>query len=560
VLQEDLTLPVGASIQDHKGERYIVDDLLGQGGFSTVYLVHEKRARNNLYALKELIDPKNRDRTHLTFEAEVLRRLKHRSLPHVYQVFEDTRLNRLYMLMDYIKGKNLEVLRNEQPHNRFSLALAMALLTPIVDALTYLHAQQPPIIHRDLKPSNIVIPLSANDAVLVDFGLAKEYVADKTTNVFRFGTPGYAAPEQYGQGTNTRTDIYAIGATLYTLLTGKIPADALSRTFSNNAEDPCRPAHEVYPAISRKVSAVITKSMKLNNEERYATVEEFWQALSIAIIQPATDPSTAVATNSTQPLPLSKEDLEILATANMPAISAEQSRLAPTTQGGSRQKKESNGAEIPIQQPVPDQPRHNGRLSAYQQQQRKQRRHKYLLLALLIFILIVAGGNIGLFMVIYYNSRAADNKTISTPISSPPQCNNGLAQENNANANYPRFAECYVGTINSLQNTGNGKADNYQLIVTQQNANTVNATFIASNQHYTMTGVLTPNSPIGLQTSTFRLDLRSINPQQKLRLDIHAQVDGAGDINGPTFDIYDLSQNKVVNSGDLSATMYTSTS
>jgi len=102
-------------------------------------------------------------------------------------------------------------------------------LAPIMNAVSYLHNQQPPIIHRDIKPANIVVPPSGNEEVLVDFGIAKEFNPDSTTTAVRHVSPGYAAPEQYGLGTNTRTDIYGLGATIYTLLTGVVPADSFYR-------------------------------------------------------------------------------------------------------------------------------------------------------------------------------------------------------------------------------------------------------------------------------------------------------------------------------------------
>jgi serine/threonine protein kinase len=147
----------------------------------------------------------------------------------VYRVFEHDKLRRIYLLMDYVKGRNLETLRKEQPEQRFALPLVLALLATIVDALIYLHCQDPPIVHRDIKPANIIVPVGADEAVLVDFGSAKEYVADSTTTAIRLGSPGYAALEQYGSGTTSRTVIYCLGSTLYTLLTCIFSLDAITR-------------------------------------------------------------------------------------------------------------------------------------------------------------------------------------------------------------------------------------------------------------------------------------------------------------------------------------------
>jgi eukaryotic-like serine/threonine-protein kinase len=280
VLQEQTILPVGATIPHPAGDRYVIERLLGRGGFGAVYLVRDRHVKQRLFALKEVIDPSRRDHERFIFEAEVLKRLNHRSLPHVYHVFAYEKLKRVYMLMDYIEGQDLDALLHEQPGQRFSLPLVLALMTPIVDALIYLHGQNPPIVHRDIKPANIIMQTKSGEAVLVDFGLAKEYVVDNTTNVIRHGSPGYAAPEQYGSGTNPRTDIYGLGATLYTLLTGTIPSDAITRVTGSKRIDPLTPAYLVAPDVPWTVSMVIEQAMSISSEDRFATIEEFWQELT----------------------------------------------------------------------------------------------------------------------------------------------------------------------------------------------------------------------------------------------------------------------------------------
>ena len=121
MLQEQMVLPVGATIQHPDGGRYIIESLLGKGGFGAVYLVRDRLVKEQQFALKEVIDPNSQDRERFIFEAEVLKRLNHRALPHVYKVFEYEKLKRVYMLMDYIEGQNLDILRLEQPERCFSL-------------------------------------------------------------------------------------------------------------------------------------------------------------------------------------------------------------------------------------------------------------------------------------------------------------------------------------------------------------------------------------------------------------------------------------------------------
>lgn len=280
MLQQQITLPVGATVRAENGKRYIIEGLLGIGGFGAVYLVRNKHNKDELFALKEVIDPNLRDHERFMFESDVLKRLNHRALPQVYSVFENEKLKRVYMLMKYVPGQNLEDLLKEQPDQCFSLPLAMAIIAPIVDALIYLHQQDPPIVHRDIKPANIVVPAKGEEAVLVDFGIAKEYVAEKTTTIIRHGSPGYAALEQYGSGTTPRTDIYALAATLYTLLTGTVPPDAIARVTEQKKEDPLTPLIFLAPTLSVAVAETIQHAMNINSEDRFETVEEFWRELT----------------------------------------------------------------------------------------------------------------------------------------------------------------------------------------------------------------------------------------------------------------------------------------
>lgn len=210
VQEVQVILPLGSIVQD----RYIIEEVLGRGGFGAVYLVRDKRVRGNLFALKEIVDPGKYEQERFRFEGALLKRLHHSALPRVYDVFEDDEKRRAYILMDYIEGSNVETLRQCQPEKRFSLPQALGLLEPVVAAVHYLHQQHPPILHRDIKPANIISPLSGEGAVLVDFGIAKEFHEDSTTTAARHCSPGYGAPEQYTKGTSTRTDIYGLGATL----------------------------------------------------------------------------------------------------------------------------------------------------------------------------------------------------------------------------------------------------------------------------------------------------------------------------------------------------------
>ncbi len=257
--------------------RYQIEDILGVGGFGAVYLVKDLRVEGNLFALKEVIALNHQEREHFFFECELLKRLDHPTLPHVYRFFEDESGYRAYMLMDYIDGPDLETLRQQQPEKRFSFPQVIHMMAPIIDALVYLHQQPLPIIHRDIKPANILIPASSRGGVLVDFGIAKEYARDSTTTTVRRCSPGYAAPEQYTSGTSPRTDIYGLAATLYTLLTGVVPPDALVRITEKEHEQ-LKPLSYFLPTIPPSAAWAIERGLAIDSKERFATIEQFWSA------------------------------------------------------------------------------------------------------------------------------------------------------------------------------------------------------------------------------------------------------------------------------------------
>ncbi len=295
------TLPLGSILR----ERYRIEGLLGKGGYGSVYLVRDLRVRGNLFALKETSNPNRKDQQRFLFEGELLKKLDHHALPRVYRVFDDDSRQRTYMLMDYIEGPNLEALRRQRADKRFTLSQALIVLAPVVDAVQFLHSQQPPVLHRDIKPSNIIVPLSGDDTVLVDFGIAKEFVPDGTTTAFRTGSPGFAAPEQYSRGTSTRSDIYGLGATMYNLLTGTLPTDALDRMTktSSGEPDPLIVVHMLAQNIPQDVSKTIARAMALNSNDRFATVEQFWQAFDAHEgWKPLRSPEAALSTSNKEPV------------------------------------------------------------------------------------------------------------------------------------------------------------------------------------------------------------------------------------------------------------------
>src|SRR5579884_3355201 len=106
--QEQLMLPGGVVVRGPNKEQYVIESLLGKGEIGAVYLVKDRQIEGKLFALKEVINPERHDRERFIFEGDVLKRLNHRALPRVHGIFENDKLKRVYILMDYVKGRNLE--------------------------------------------------------------------------------------------------------------------------------------------------------------------------------------------------------------------------------------------------------------------------------------------------------------------------------------------------------------------------------------------------------------------------------------------------------------------
>jgi len=182
-----------------------------------------------------------------------------------------------------------------------SEATALAWICQIMNALEYLHRQQPPIIHRDVKPGNIKITPEGK-AVLVDFGIAKVYDPRQATLTgARAVTPGYAPPEQYSLHTTERSDIYALGATLYTMLTGRVPPEAPMRT---SGEETFVPPSQVVPGkVSPPTEGAILQAMELETSKRWQNVAQLRVALEGRGAVPRLEPAPVPTGKPTVPLP-----------------------------------------------------------------------------------------------------------------------------------------------------------------------------------------------------------------------------------------------------------------
>src|SRR5262245_27479227 len=269
-------------------DRYLVMRLLGQGGMGAVYQATDRKF-GNAVALKETFYNDLQLRKAFSHEARLLNRLRHAALPVVTDYFAIG--ERQFLVMQYIPGKDLEQLladRKTQGQGVFMASQVIRWADQLLDALEYLHSQKPPIIHRDIKPTNLKLT-PRGEVILLDFGLAKGIVThpSQVSQSIRGYTPNYASLEQIrGTGTDARSDIYSIGATMYHLLTGEMPQDALTRIAAilMSQPDPLKPVSSMNPTVPASVTQVIEKAMSPHPDQRYSSAAAMRQALRSAAI------------------------------------------------------------------------------------------------------------------------------------------------------------------------------------------------------------------------------------------------------------------------------------
>lgn len=245
---------------------------MAQGGMGAIYRAMDQSLGVQV-AVKENLFSSEEASRQFRHEATILGGLRHPNLPRVTDHFSIPGQGQ-YLVMDFIEGDDLRKrISNSGTLPEEEVALIGAA---ICDGLTYLHKRQPSIVHRDIKPGNVKITPNGQ-VFLVDFGLAKiSKPGQATTTGAQALTPGYAPPEQYGKGTEPRSDIYALGATLYAALTGNIPEDGLARAMGSAILTPVRKHN---PRVSEKLAGVVEKAMAIDPANRYQYAEELKQAL-----------------------------------------------------------------------------------------------------------------------------------------------------------------------------------------------------------------------------------------------------------------------------------------
>jgi len=260
--------------------RYRIVRQLGRGGMGAVYEAEDQRLGITV-ALKETLSSEESMRRQFEREARLLAHMQHAALPRVSDHFVDG--SRAFLVMQFIGGVDLAKIIAQQP-GPFPRDQVVAWAEQLLDALIYLHASEPQVIHRDIKPHNL--KLTANGRIaLLDFGLAKATPSDPSltaSKAFYGYTRHYAPLEQIqDQRTDPRSDIYALGATLYHLATGIKPPDAMVRAASvvDGGPDPLQRADLVHKAVSPEFAAVLHKALAQKPEGRFENAVEFRDAI-----------------------------------------------------------------------------------------------------------------------------------------------------------------------------------------------------------------------------------------------------------------------------------------
>ncbi len=284
-------------------ERYRVIEKLGQGGMGAVYLAWDQTLDTQV-AIKSNFNPAPESVNQFLKEARLLAALRHQNLPRVIDYFVIEKEQ--FLVMDFIPGEDLGQRLKAEGAQKLDDVLRWS--AQLSSALAYLHAQNPPVIHRDVKPANIKLTPDG-EAILVDFGIAKTDAAQSQTATGAAGyTPGYAPPEQYGQGhTGPYSDQFSLAATVYALLSQAKPADSIARVLGKETLVPIR---QMDPDIPQNVADAILKALALKPEDRFDSISDFQKALENPNFQ------------------LLDEERERISSVMAPAASSEPTRMA----------------------------------------------------------------------------------------------------------------------------------------------------------------------------------------------------------------------------------------
>jgi serine/threonine protein kinase len=261
--------------------RYRIVRQLGEGGMGVVYEAVDQRL-SSVVAIKETRIATEEGRQAFVREASLLANLRHPSLPNVIDYFSENESQ--YLVMQFIPGDDLGY--SLQLRGRpFDVAEVLRWANELLKALEYLHGHTPSVLHRDIKPSNLKLTREG-ELFLIDFGLSKGVVGQMPTLVtsrsVKGYTPAYSPLEQiHGGGTDPRSDLYSVGATLYHLLTNVVPADAPTRfnAFDELQPDPLVPADKLNRSVPHDLAQILTQAMAMNRRHRPSSATAMRQML-----------------------------------------------------------------------------------------------------------------------------------------------------------------------------------------------------------------------------------------------------------------------------------------
>ena len=243
---------------------YRIDKKIGGGGMSEVFLGCNIRLNKNV-AVKR-VSKHMGNSFDLLAEENILKKIDHPYIVRITDIIEDE--NYLYIIEDYVEGKTMQQIIDEQGH--VSEETALPWFKDLCSILIYLHSQNPPIIYRDMKPGNIMIQKSGHPK-LIDFGISREYKQDRKFDTSLYLSPGFAAPEQYrGLQTDARSDIYGLGMTIHYLVTGVSPTDVYEY----------QSAATLNGDVSEGLSMIIDKCVKPDPSDRYQTAQDLLDDLN----------------------------------------------------------------------------------------------------------------------------------------------------------------------------------------------------------------------------------------------------------------------------------------
>jgi serine/threonine protein kinase len=278
--------------------RYEILQVVGRGGMGTVYRARDNRLDITV-AVKEMIerdiplDEREAAVRQFEREAKLLGQLTHPNLPRVTDFFVEA--DHCYLIMEFVEGRTLDSLLRENPGKPLPLLDVVNWGIALADVLAYLHGQEPPIVFRDLKPANIMLQ-DDGTLKLIDFGIARRFQAGLTKDTLLYGSPGYSPPEQYGRGqTDPRSDLYALGASLHHMATGRDPAPT---PFKYPL------IRSINPELPAQLEAFLARCVEMEEELRCQSAAEAKEALvqvRTAVIAEMNAPAPSRPARGTRP-------------------------------------------------------------------------------------------------------------------------------------------------------------------------------------------------------------------------------------------------------------------